>query len=593
MLWIRLYGRLCPNQTRVLRTVFQSQSRSEGVVRNRASRRQRTTPILVQAAFAATFATCGLIALSGPAEAQAPGQKGKAQQAKASPPAPVINSPLVAIVSIGRQRVTFYDKHGAVAQSPISSGRSGNDTPQGVFSIIEKKEEHFSNIYDDAPMPFMQRITWSGVAMHAGNLPGYPASHGCIRLPYGFAERLFKMTKMNTRVVVMQGEVAPMSIVHPALFQPRLAEVAAAPASTTVAPGVEVIESSKPRPELPAGAVEGDTPMMLGGRLAKPNVAEATDSATKPQKATLTPLEAARAQKLAAAEKLTAAIKFADATKLAHKVAMTDATKAYRGIGPADAAQRRADAKAAQLERQIALAKTEELSEKAKLAHATAVAEALAAAKAAVDAKALHAERQAKIKASLEAAKDAEKARVAANVEAKVSERLSEPVSVFVSRKTSRVYIRQGRIAVADMPVTIKDPQRAIGTHVFTAVDAADGGRRVAWNVVNVQSPAEAAVPVQTQKGKGQQQPAAKPVTPTAAVVGAQALERIEFPEAALARITPYIQMGSSLIISDLGLSVETGQGTDFVVQTRGEAESIVSQQKYARERGIKVSRNN
>ncbi len=563
-------------------------------MRNRASRRQRTTSIFSQAAFAAACAACGLLALSGPAEAQSQSlaQKAKAQQAKAPPPVPAVSSPLVAVVSIGRQRVTFYDKNGVVAQSPISSGTSGHDTPQGVFSIIEKKEEHFSNIYDEAPMPFMQRITWSGVALHAGNLPGYPASHGCIRLPYSFAERLFKMTKMNTRVVVMQGEVAPMSIAHPALFQPKLAEVQAPAAPTTVAPGVEVIESSKPRPALPAEAVDGETPMMLGARLAKPEVAAATSTELRPQKATITPLEAARAQKAAAADKLVAAVKLADATKLAHKAAMTDATKAYRAIGPADAAQRRAEQKAALLQRQIILARTEEQIEKSMVAHATAVVEAQAAVTAATAAKALHGERQSAIKASLGAAKDAEKARVAANVEAKVAERLTDPVSVFVSRKTARVYIRQGRIAVADFPVVVRDPQRAIGTHVFTAVDASDGGRRVAWNVVSVQSPAEAAAPApQTQKGKGQQ--AQKPVTPTGTAVAAQSLERVEFPEAALARITPYIQTGSSLIISDLGLSVETGQGTDFVVQTRGEAESIISQQKYARERGLKVSRNN
>ena len=558
-------------------------------MRNLAFRRQRTTSSLSKVAFAAAYATCGLLALSGPAEAQnqSPSQKARAQQAKAPPPPePTISSPLVAVVSIGRQRVTFYDKNGVVAQSPISSGRSGNETPQGVFSIIEKKEEHFSNIYDEAPMPFMQRITWSGVALHAGNLPGYPASHGCIRLPHSFAERLFKMTKINTRVVVMQGETAPMSIAHPALFQPKLADSQAPAASTTVAPGVEVIESSKPRPALSPEAVAGDTPMMLGARLAKPEVPAATATELRPQKATITPLEAARAQKSAAADRFAAAVKLADATKLAHKAAMTDATKAFRAIGPADAAQRRADQKVLQLERQIAFARTEEQIEKSMAAHATAVAEKQAAITSAAAAKALHAERQANIKASLEAAKEAEKARVAANVESRVAERLTDPVSVLVSRKTSRVYIRQGRIAVADFAVTIKDPQRAIGTHVFTAVDAMDGGRRVGWNVVNVQSPAEAAAPApQAQKGKRQQAQAQMPITPTGTAVAAQALERIEFPAVALARITPYIQMGSSLIISDLGLSVETGQGTDFVVQTRGEADSIESQRKWAEER--------
>ena len=89
--------------------------------------------------------------------------------------------PLLVVVSIGAQRLAVYDKHGRVLESQVSSGRVGYETPQGVFAIIERNREHFSNLYDDAPMPNMQRITWSGVAMHAGRLPGYAASHGCIR----------------------------------------------------------------------------------------------------------------------------------------------------------------------------------------------------------------------------------------------------------------------------------------------------------------------------------------------------------------------------------------------------------------------------
>ncbi|MBX9927006.1 MAG: L,D-transpeptidase family protein [Hyphomicrobiaceae bacterium] len=139
-----------------------------------------------------------------------------------APKAPIASSkePLIVVISLRRQRLTVYDRNGTVTESPISSGNAENPTVTGIFSVIGKSVEHFSNLYDDAPMPYMQRLTWTGTAMHAGHLPGYPASHGCIRLPHGFSQRLFDMTSMNTRVIVSYGEVAPMPISHPKLISP-------------------------------------------------------------------------------------------------------------------------------------------------------------------------------------------------------------------------------------------------------------------------------------------------------------------------------------------------------------------------------------
>ena len=122
---------------------------------------------------------------------------------------PADGSPLTIVVSLKEQRLQVFDSAGLVAQSPISSGRPGYSTPTGVFTILQKNREHYSNLYGDAPMPNMQRITWSGVALHAGALPGYPASHGCIRLPYGFSRSLFSMTQLGTRVVVNNNMVEP------------------------------------------------------------------------------------------------------------------------------------------------------------------------------------------------------------------------------------------------------------------------------------------------------------------------------------------------------------------------------------------------
>jgi hypothetical protein len=95
--------------------------------------------------------------------------------------------PLMLIVNIATQRALLFRNGVPIAASTVSTGRAGHDTPTGIFTVLQKQVEHYSSIYDNAPMPYMQRLTWQGVALHAGNLPGYPASHGCIRLPKEFA----------------------------------------------------------------------------------------------------------------------------------------------------------------------------------------------------------------------------------------------------------------------------------------------------------------------------------------------------------------------------------------------------------------------
>ena len=143
------------------------------------------------------------------------------ERAVASVEARTAGEPILAIVSLRSQKIIVYDADGWILQAPVSSGQAGRETPAGIFSIIQKEAEHYSNLYDDAYMPHMQRLTWSGIALHGGRLPGYPASHGCVRMPYDFAERLFDTTKRGMRVIVAPNDVAPVSIVHPALFQPK------------------------------------------------------------------------------------------------------------------------------------------------------------------------------------------------------------------------------------------------------------------------------------------------------------------------------------------------------------------------------------
>lgn len=116
--------------------------------------------------------------------------------------------PVSIVISIADQKAYVYRGEMLIGASTVSTGKDGKDTPLGVFPILQKSEQHRSNLYDDAPMPFMQRLTWDGVAIHAGNNPGFPASHGCIRVPTAFAKKLFGVTDKGTPVLVTDASAA-------------------------------------------------------------------------------------------------------------------------------------------------------------------------------------------------------------------------------------------------------------------------------------------------------------------------------------------------------------------------------------------------
>ena len=390
--------------------------------------------------------------------------------------------PIMAIVSIKSQQVTFYDAEGWIARAPVSTGVKERETPAGVFSILEKNKDHRSNMYDDAHMPNMQRITWNGVALHGGPLPGYAASHGCVRMPYGFADKMFDKTRIGMRVIVSPLDVAPVDISHPALLVPKPEVIAAAPARAEAAT---------------REAAEAATAAADAKKLAATTAREA-----KPLPAALRKLEIAKTRadaQLASADKALAA-------------ASTDQAKVR-----AEDAQQKAAAKAAELAAQLETTKADTT---AKLDAATAAKDASKAA-------------EAKKAATATAALDAKLA--------------AEPVSIYISRETQKLYVRRNTHKPApdgggevydfsiEVPVTIRDAGKPIGTHVFTAM--AQDGAGLRWSAVTIDDGDDAK----------------------------SALDRITIPQEVLDRIGPTALPRSSIVISDEPLSAETNYRTEFV----------------------------
>jgi hypothetical protein len=128
--------------------------------------------------------------------------------------------PMVMVVSLPQQIAYVYRNGVLIGASTVSTGKKGHETPTGVFTILQKHADHYSNIYNSAPMPYMQRLTWSGIALHAGRLPGYPASHGCVRMPYDFAKLLYAESSTGITVVVSDEKSFPVTVANPGLFAP-------------------------------------------------------------------------------------------------------------------------------------------------------------------------------------------------------------------------------------------------------------------------------------------------------------------------------------------------------------------------------------
>ena len=157
------------------------------------------------------------------------------------------HGPMLLIVNVSTQRAVLFRNGVPIAATTVSTGRPGHATPTGVFTILQKQVEHHSSIYDNAPMPFMQRLTWQGVALHAGNLPGYPASHGCVRLPAAFAKLLYKATRVGMTVVITNEQTTPR----------------VAPTPTIIAQGAAAGELTSSFSWVPARAPEGPVSVLV------------------------------------------------------------------------------------------------------------------------------------------------------------------------------------------------------------------------------------------------------------------------------------------------------------------------------------------
>ena len=385
--------------------------------------------------------------------------------------------PIMAIVSIKSQQVTFYDAEGWILRAPVSTGSEGRETPAGVFAVVEKKKDHRSNMYDDAWMPNMHRITWNGIALHGGPLPGYAASHGCVRLPFGFAEKLFAKTYVGMRVIVAPDDTAPIEFSHSALFIPNSEAIAAASA-----------QAERLAREAAAAARAAD------------EAKKAAATATR-ETASLVNLKSLKSRvdgELRSAEKALAAAK-------------TDQARAV-----AEDWRRKAGAKVSEVAMQL---DTVTADAKLKLDVAAAAEDAAKAAET----------------KKVTAAKIAGEAKLAV-----------EPVSLYISRATQKLYVRRPtRKPVPDggeyfdasieVPVTIQNPEKRIGTHIFTAVARNDRGLR--WTAITIDDANNAK----------------------------EALDRITIPQDVLNRIAPTALPRSSIIVSDEPLSAETNYRTEFV----------------------------
>jgi peptidoglycan hydrolase-like protein with peptidoglycan-binding domain len=559
----------------------------------------KTIPVVLKAArISATWLGVAVLTL---AIASIPAEAAKKQKEKKAPE-PLVEvdtgQPMIVVVSIGQQKVDVYRGTTLVTSSAVSTGTAQHPTFIGAFSIMQKARWHHSNMYSNAPMPWMNRLTWSGTAMHAGIVPGYPASHGCIRLTYAFAPKFFQMSSIGDNVITSRGRPKPTPIEHGALFQPapppplptvqrdasassieRLsapipAVAAAAPspvilakAETTTAVDSEAHPAieKKVAVEEPASAVDG--PAKDGGNeaavVSTTETPTAVETESDPNRVhAITPDVSKNAERLVPdpkpaatdkpVEKPAAAVPSAPmpeapkpiaapATELA--AAAPDlppppaAAKLNAGVGAAavQAAEPRSDkplrmllTRRTQRDRVIGVQKIfaslgylPEQNFDGTMGRATVTA----------------------IKAFQKANGMPENGVFNEDLVKKVYE-----VSGKGEPPAGHLYVRQDYDQVFDMPVSFRNPEEPLGTHVYIALKFAPGETKINWVTVDVQDGAGAAAP----------------------------LDRLELSDDVRQKISERLTPGSTFIVADTSInSANLPRGGDFVVLARSTGAKI------------------
>jgi L,D-transpeptidase catalytic domain len=490
---------------------------------------------------ASVLALIVAFALVSPASAKIRHEPKEPERTAKAPFGELPKGPLQIVISINQQKLHLYADGKEVAQSLVATGVPSLPTPTGVFSVIQKQRFHRSNIYSGAPMPFMQRITWSGVAIHEGENIGHPASHGCIRMPHDFAVRLYDTTKMGVRVMIAREELKPAPFADPRLFVHKDAPPPAppaAPASTSAEP--------TPPPATTASTVAAPTPPAA---MPAPSAAESTPPAQ------------------------------VEATKTAQNVEnkTTDATTAPAKPDGQPAAPADAPRSASDLWLQAGAPGASKQADASVAAPATApstTADEPRKPVVASDSPAVELRGSVSASTPLDQPEQAAPPPPAPTTLVETSPATHGPVAVFISRKEKKIYVRQNFTPLFYAPVTFSDPDQPVGTTVFTAMDYLDVGTTFRWNVVsfpadrpkvkrvveNERRPLRHGRGEEPAKASGELPP---PQTP------AQVLARIDIPPDVIERISELMVPGSSLVVSDQGLGDETGEGTDFIVVTR------------------------
>ena len=364
--------------------------------------------------------------------------------------------PVHVIISMKDQNLRVFKGGEVIATSNVSTGKPGYSTPTGIFSILHKRRRHYSNIYNNAPMPFMQRLTWSGIALHASNsVPRYPASHGCVRLPHGFARKLFKMTNSGAHVIIARDEVALESVNHEFLFQP------AAPYSQRSDMDRWLLEHVK-------------------------TTGQAGDAKTRDLPLRVLITRRTQRQEVMDAQRILNSLGF--------------------NAGPVDGVI------------------------------GSGTRDAIRAFETSLDRKPTG-EFDADFLTALFAAKG--QARPA----------------------NGHIFVRQNFNPIYDAPINIRDPKTPLGTHLVTAMHFEPGDTRAKWMSVSLQD--KPRVPVYTDDG-----PVASEEVERRSLV--DALSRLEIDDEVRQRISTMMTPGSSISISDNGISLfTTPKGSDFIVVTK------------------------